>query len=364
MRTETETVKTDIMTDSLNNVNDSLNEGGGRNKAGILENILEIRDLTVKVNKNSQSGTILDNINMKIPRGKIIGLVGESGCGKTFLGNTIMGLVPGGRSIVFENGEVVFNDSIKMTGTDILKLHYNDMRSYRGNRISMIFQEPMSALNPIYKVGAQVAETVKNHNPDLSSGEIKKRVINILKEVGMHDPAATYEMYPHQLSGGMRQRIVIAIAAVNNPDLIIADEPTTALDITISEQILFLLYKIRKNYNSSIILITHDLGVVANMCDEIYVMYRGTILEHGSVDEVFKSPKNPYTVGLMNALPESVARKESLHVIPGNVPSVFKKSGGCKFHARCFKAAPECEKNDPPVKYFSKTHFTCCHLAE
>ena len=331
------------------------------NKAADFGNILEVRDLSVKFHKGPKTGVALDNISLDIPKGKIIGLVGESGCGKTVLGSTIIGLLPE-RGAEITSGKILFNDPENSRSTDLLDLNYRGMKKYRGSRISMIFQEPMSSLNPIYTIGSQIGETIKNQDHTLTAAAVRQKTVDILSDVGMPDASSVHDLYPHQLSGGMRQRVVIAIAVANNPDLIIADEPTTALDITISEQILHLLYKIRDKYNSSIVLITHDLGVVANICDEVYVMYRGSIFEHGSAAEVFAGPKNPYTVGLMQALPEFVQHKDKLHVIAGNVPSIFSRSEGCKFFERCVKAQDVCKKEAPEIKFSGARHYYRCHF--
>lgn len=322
-------------------------------------NVLEARDLTVTFFKNGRSGRALDNISIEIPRGKVVGLVGESGCGKTVLGSTIIGLLPD-RGVEITSGSVLFNERNGAGSCDLLDFNYHKMKKYRGSRISMIFQEPMSALNPIYTVGSQVDEAIANCEPGLGRAGVMKRTLEMFDKVGMPDPGYVYGLYPHQLSGGMRQRVVIAIATANHPDLIIADEPTTALDITISEQILFLLMKIRRDYNSSIILITHDLGVVSNTCDEVYVMYRGSILEHGTSSEIFGSPRNPYTVGLMKSLPEFSERGGRLNMIAGNVPSIFSAASGCKFRDRCPRATEACGA-EPPLARYSPTHYGRCH---
>lgn len=325
--------------------------------------LLEISGLTVAFNKNGRRGVVLDDISLDIPRGRIVGLVGESGCGKTVLGSTIIGLLPE-RGAEIVSGEVNFHAGGDEAGDEkenLLTLNYHGMKKYRGSKISMIFQEPMSSLNPVYTVGSQIDETIRNKNRGLAGAEIAARSVGILSKAGMPDPERVYSMYPHQLSGGMRQRVVIAIALANNPDLIIADEPTTALDITVSEQILFLLYNIREKFNSSIILITHDLSVVANVCDDIYVMYRGTIVERGRARDVFAAPKNPYTIGLMSSLPEAGAHKKNLHVIRGSVPSIFAAADGCKFRDRCDKAAAICAA-PPPLKPAGENHYYRCHF--
>jgi len=216
-------------------------------------------------------------------------------------------------------------------------------------------------LNPVYTAGSQIYETIANKNSNMSHSEVKERSIEMLLKVGMPDPILAYKAYPHQLSGGMRQRVVIAIALANNPGLIIADEPTTALDITVSEQILFLLYNIRERFNSSIVLITHDLSVVANICDEVCVMYRGAILESGSAREIFSAPRNPYAIGLMESLPEFGVHEKPLRVISGSVPSIFENVQGCGFRGRCYKAAAEC-KFAPPLKHAGGAHYYRCHF--
>jgi len=325
-------------------------------------NVIEVRDLTVTFFKNGKTGRALDNISIGIPRGSIVGVVGESGCGKSVLGSSIIGLLPE-RGVEISSGSVLFNDARDSSVKNLLDFNYHKMKKYRGSRISMIFQEPMSSLNPIYTVGGQVDETIKNHNPGLSAEQVRQKTLEMFEKVGMPNPEYIYGLYPHQLSGGMRQRVVIAVATANHPDLIIADEPTTALDITISEQILHLLLKIRNDYNSSIVLITHDLGVVSNTCDEVYVMYRGAILEHGKSFEIFGSPRNPYTVGLMKSLPEFSAHKGNLHVIPGNVPSIFSPAQGCKFRDRCHRATAQCQL-EPSIVHYSPTHYCRCHNPE
>lgn len=324
--------------------------------------LLEIRNLTVAFNRNGRRGVVLDDISLEIPRGRIVGLVGESGCGKTVLGSTVIGLLPE-RGAEIASGEVNFYDAGEAAEkpADLLKLNYHGMKKYRGSKISMIFQEPMSSLNPVYTVGSQIDETVRNGDPSLSAAAAAARSVEMLDRVGMPDPRRVYSMYPHQLSGGMRQRVVIAIALANNPRLIIADEPTTALDITVSEQILFLLYNIREKFDSSIILITHDLSVVANVCDEIYVMYRGGIVERGLAREVFAAPRNPYTIGLMESLPEAGVHKKKLHVIRGSVPSIFAAVEGCKFRERCDRAAAVCS-TPPPMKSAGGSHYYRCHF--
>ncbi len=324
--------------------------------------LLEVKNLTVVFNKDKRRGTALDNIGLTIPRGRIIGLVGESGCGKTMLGSSIIGLLPE-RGAEITDGEINFYDagSDGIQCVNLLNLNYHGMKKYRGSKISMIFQEPMSSLNPVYTVGSQIYETIANKNPNMSYNEVKERSIEMLLKVGMPDPALVYKAYPHQLSGGMRQRVVIAIALANDPGLIIADEPTTALDITVSEQILFLLYNIRERFNSSIVLITHDLSVVANICDEVCVMYRGVIVESGSTREIFNAPRNPYTIGLMESLPEFGVHKKPLRVISGSVPSIFEDVQGCGFRGRCYKAAAEC-KSIPPLKHAGGAHYYRCHF--
>jgi len=297
----------------------------------------------------------VDDVSLSIEAGKTLGLVGESGCGKSVTAESIMGLVPmpPGR---IAGGEVLFE------GVDLLQLPESKMKKIRGNRISMIFQEPMTSLNPVFTVGDQVAEVFRLHQ-GLSRRETRNKVIEMFHLVGI--PAAELRItdYPHQMSGGMRQRVVIAMALACNPKLMIADEPTTALDVTIQAQILDLMNKLKEETGASILFITHDLGVIAEMAQNVAVMYAGKVMEEADVDTLFAEPKHPYTVGLMSSIPVLGREKKRrrLSTIPGVVPSLFKLSEGCLFNERCTEAREECRRIEPPIINLGNGHMVRCH---
>ena len=298
--------------------------------------LLDVKDLKTYFYTDSGVAKAVDGVTFSVDKGKVLGIVGESGCGKSVTSLSIMRLVDPvtGKN---EGGEILFD------GTDILKLPEPEMRKLRGNRISMIFQDPMTSLNPTMRIGKQIEEVFASH-PEISKKERKKRAIEILKMVGINDVERRYMQYPHELSGGMKQRVVIAIALACNPELLIADEPTTALDVTIQAQILDLLKSLQKKLNMSIIIITHDLGVISEMADEVVVMYAGEIVEKAKTRELFDDPKHPYTVGLMNSVPDVDEDVERLRTLEGLVPSLYDMPKGCRFAPRCQFACPECEK--------------------
>jgi peptide/nickel transport system ATP-binding protein/oligopeptide transport system ATP-binding protein len=287
--------------------------------------------------------------------GETLGLVGESGCGKTVTANSIMRLVPipPGR---IAGGEILFE------GNDILRLPTSEMRKVRGSKISMIFQEPMTSLNPVFTVGDQVAEVIHLHER-LSQREIQDRVIEAFRLVRIPAPESRVKEYPHQMSGGMRQRVIIAMALACNPKLMIADEPSTALDVTIQAQILDLMNRLKEETGASILFITHDLGVIAEMAQRVAVMYAGKIMEGADVDTLFSEPKHPYTIGLMSSIPIlGIGKKEKrLSTIPGVVPSLFNLPQGCLFHERCSVAHPECDQLEPPMIDLGNGHIVRCH---
>jgi len=316
---------------------------------------LKIRNLKTYFDIRRSVLKAVDDVSLSIEAGKTLGLVGESGCGKSVTAESIMGLVPmpPGR---MAGGEILFE------GVDLLQLLESKMKKIRGNRISMIFQEPMTSLNPVFTVGDQVAEVFRLHQ-GLSRRETRNKVIEMFHLVGI--PAAELRItdYPHQMSGGMRQRVVIAMALACNPKLMIADEPTTALDVTIQAQILDLMNKLKEETGASILFITHDLGVIAEMAQNVAVMYAGKVMEEADVDTLFAEPKHPYTVGLMSSIPVlgRDKKRRRLSTIPGVVPSLFKLSEGCLFNERCTEAREECRRIEPPIINLGNGHMVRCH---
>ncbi|MFN2342798.1 MAG: ABC transporter ATP-binding protein, partial [Desulfonatronovibrio sp.] len=306
-----------------------------------MQPVLEIKNLTTTFYLKKGPVKAVDNVSLSLNEGQSLALVGESGCGKTMLALSILGLIPSPPGKI-TSGQVIF------AGKDLTKLPEKELRSIRGNDISMIFQEPMSALNPVFKVGAQISETLIHHKK-LSKDEAKEQTIRLLKMVGIPAPERRFNDFPHQLSGGMRQRIIIAMALACSPKIILADEPTTALDVTIQAQILDLLHELQENSKTSTILITHDLGVVAQVCSSMAVMYSGRIVEYGSVKDILSDPGHPYTRGLLASLPR-LDRNDDLNPIPGTVPEIGNLPRGCHFHPRCPEKMDICSRKDPPVK--------------
>lgn len=305
-------------------------------------------------------GTVkaVNGVSFDVPQGKTVGIVGESGCGKSVTSLSLMQLVqrPSGQTV---KGEIRFNTGDKVY--NVVNTPQGLMQKIRGNQMSMIFQEPMTSLNPVFRIGDQVDEVIALHNPDMSREEVKARTIEMLDMVGIANKEGVYMMYPHELSGGMRQRIMIAMALACNPRLIIADEPTTALDVTIQAQILDLLRSLKDRINSSIMLITHDLGVVAEMADYVVVMYAGRVIEKGTAREIFKDPRHPYTIGLMNSKPVVGKKVDKLYSIPGNVPNPVNMPDHCYFKERCEMCVEGCEREYPPMYQISPTHFVSCY---
>ncbi len=311
----------------------------------------------------TDTGTVkaVDGVTFDIPAGKTIGVVGESGCGKSVMSLSLMQIVQRPQGQIVE-GAIRFNTGDK--AYDIAKMPSEKMQEIRGNKVSMIFQEPMTSLNPVFRIGTQVDEVIKLHNPQMNKTEVKARTIEILEMVSIANSEGVYRMYPHELSGGMRQRIMIAMALACNPRLIIADEPTTALDVTIQAQILDLLRNLKTRINSSIMLITHDLGVIAEMADYVVVMYAGRVVEQGTVQEVFKNPSHPYTIGLMASKPAVNKKVDRLYSIPGKVPNPINMPNYCYFKDRCEKSFERCEGEYPRKVKRSSTHFVSCYLYE
>lgn len=315
--------------------------------------LLEVSDLNIGFKSDFEKVNVVDGISFHVNPGEILGLVGESGCGKSVTSMSLLRLLGKQAEVT---GDLRFNNR------DLLQLSEREMRHNRGNDMAMIFQEPMTSLNPLHTVGKQIGEPLVRHKK-MSKAKVKSEVISLLKEVGIPRSEEIYAEYPHQLSGGMRQRVMIAMAIACNPKLIIADEPTTALDVTIQAQILKLLKKIRNEHGSSILLITHDLGVVAEMCDRVLVMYAGQIVEEADVRTLFQQPKHPYTIGLLKSVPDLTTNKERLEPIPGNVPIMKNMPQGCRFAPRCGQVMDIC-KQSPPMQMEQNHHCRCWLYAE
>ena len=300
----------------------------------------------------------VDGVSFEVPQGKTVGIVGESGCGKSVTSLSLMQLVqrPQGQTV---EGEIRFNTGEKVY--NIVNTPTSVMQTLRGNEMSMIFQEPMTSLNPVFRIGEQVDEIVALHNPSMSKEDVKRRTIEMLELVGIANSEGVYRMYPHELSGGMRQRICIAIGLACSPRLIIADEPTTALDVTIQAQILDLMRSLKDKINSSIMLITHDLGVIAEMADYVVVMYAGRVVEKGTAQEIFKTPSHPYTIGLMRSKPVVGKQVDRLYSIPGKVPNPINMPDYCYFKDRCELSCDKCNGSYPSVVKLSPTHEVSCY---
>lgn len=306
-------------------------------------------------------GTVkaVDGVSFVVPKCSTVGVVGESGCGKSVTSLSLMQLLqrPQGQTV---GGEIRFNLG-DGTAYNIVNTPTAKMQEIRGKKISMIFQEPMTSLNPVFRIGQQVDEVTMLHNPEMSKEEVKARTLEMLDLVGIANKEGVYSMYPHELSGGMRQRIMIAIALACSPTLIIADEPTTALDVTIQAQILDLLQNLKDKLNSSIMLITHDLGVVAGMADYVVVMYAGRVVEKGTADEIFHHPGHPYTIGLMKSKPVVGKKVDALYNIPGSVPNPVNMPNYCYFRDRCEMRCDQCDGKYPPEIKISDTHYVSCY---
>ncbi|QRG68203.1 ABC transporter ATP-binding protein [Brevibacillus choshinensis] len=316
--------------------------------------ILEVEQLRTRFRTDSGVVSVVDGVDFSIRAGETLGVVGESGCGKSVTSLSIMRLLP-------PNGKS--EGSIRFNGKDVLDLSEKDMQRVRGNEIAMIFQEPMTSLNPLHTVGKQIEEAVMLHMK-VGKAQAKERAIAMLKAVGMPRAEEIYGEFPHQLSGGMRQRVMIAMAMSCDPKLIIADEPTTALDVTIQAQILDLMRDLKEKTGTSIMLITHDLGVVAEMCDRVIVMYAGQVVEETDVDTLFESPKHPYTIGLMNSIPELDDEREYLDTIPGAVPLPQQMPKGCRFAPRCSKAMAICHEQPPELLQLEGQKCRCWLYAD
>jgi oligopeptide/dipeptide ABC transporter ATP-binding protein len=319
------------------------------------ETLLEVKNIVTEFRTADGQLPAVRDVSFSIQKGETLCIVGESGCGKSITSLSVIGLLPSNGKIT--SGEVLFE------GNPIHNLSAEKMRQIRGNKISMIFQEPMTALNPVLTIGFQIREPLMLHHK-LSKSEATKQGIELLKQVGIPYPEKRMNQYPHELSGGMRQRVMIAIALSCNPGLLIADEPTTALDVTIQAQILDLMNDLKSKYNMGVMMITHDMGVVAEVADRVMVMYAGKKVEEGNVDEIFENPKHPYTIGLLNSVPNVDDPNFELEPIPGTLPSLSEQITGCRFHARCKFATDICRSKEPPVFSVSDTHKVSCWLEE
>jgi peptide/nickel transport system ATP-binding protein len=319
--------------------------------------LLEVRDLKTHFRTDDGIVKAVDGVSFSVEKGQTLGIVGESGCGKSVTCLTIMGLNP--KATTISSGEVMFN------GEEILHAPAAKLRDIRGNQIAMIFQDPMTSLNPVYTIGKQLEEAILLHR-DVTKKEARSRSLELLKAVGIPRPERRIDDYPHQFSGGMRQRVMIAMALVNDPDLLIADEPTTALDVTTQAQILDLMMRLQQDFGSAIMMITHDLGVVAETADDVIVMYAAKIVEQGSADTIFKRPHHPYTWGLLGSLPRLDTDVERLVQIKGQPPSLLNPPRGCRFHPRCPYVFARCKQEDPELLPVSNDaeHLQRCFLDE
>ncbi len=315
------------------------------------EPLLSIHDLGAHFFTEDGVVRAVDGVSLTIGRRETVGLVGESGCGKSVTALSIMRLIPNPGRIV--DGEILFENE------NLLEKSEDEMRKIRGNKISMIFQEPMSSLNPVLTVGEQIAEAIRLHQ-GLSSSNAKRKAVEMLELVGISSPSTRVNEYPHQLSGGMRQRVMIAMALSCNPSLLIADEPTTALDVTIQAQILELMKNLIKDFGSSLLLITHDFGVIAEVCDKVAVMYAGSIVECAHTKALFKNPKHPYARGLLDLIPRIDVGAEQFEIIDGTVPNLANPPTGCKFHPRCPHVREICSKQKPQLVEVESEHFVSC----
>ncbi|MGE4327788.1 MAG: ABC transporter ATP-binding protein [Pseudodonghicola sp.] len=317
--------------------------------------LLEVKDLQIEFKTEGGVFRAVDGVSFSVRRGATLGVVGESGCGKSVTSLGIMGLIPTppGR---YAGGEVLFE------GRDLLKMSAKERRGLRGSRMGMIFQEPMTSLNPVYTIGDQIIESLRAHRR-ISHKEARERAVELLDLVRLPSPSKRVDDFPHQLSGGQRQRVMIALALANDPDLLIADEPTTALDVTIQAQILDLMRDLSARTGAAIVLITHDLGVVAETCDEVVVMYAGKVVERASARDLFQAPMHPYTLGLMAAVPRLDEKGSRLETIPGSVPPPWAMPKGCRFASRCPLATQQCRAEQPPLRAIDGDRLVACWRA-
>ncbi|MCE1165635.1 MAG: ABC transporter ATP-binding protein [Bacteroidetes bacterium] len=316
-----------------------------------MNEILEIKNLKTYFHTDDGTAKAVDDVSLKLFKGETLGIVGESGCGKSVTVLSILRLLPEGTGVI-EGGKIIFD------GRDITAMSSKEIRKIRGNRIGMIFQEPMTSLNPAYTCGSQIKEVIETHT-GIKGKEADEKTFDIMRKAGIPMPEQRMKEYPHQLSGGLRQRVMIAMALACSPDVLIADEPTTALDVTVQAQILELIKELQEESGMSVILITHDLGVVAETCERVIVMYASKIVEEGLTKEIFGNPKHPYTKRLLESIPSLKTEREKLPTIEGTVPSSLNYPEGCRFRTRCLIAGEECLK-EPVRTKISETHFASC----
>lgn len=319
-------------------------------------NLLEVKNLSVEVGKNEKTAKAVRNVSFALKEGEVLAIVGESGCGKSILCKSMMGLLP-------KSGKIT-SGSILVEGEDIVSYSQKQLQKLRGSFFSMIFQDPMTALDPTYTIGEQIAEAVQAHHKKMTGKQVQERVMELMELVGIENPQVRATLYPYSFSGGMRQRTVMAIALASNPKILFADEPTTALDVTIQAQILDLLREIQKNLHTSTILVSHDLGVVARVADRVAIMYAGKIVEIGTVEEIFYDPRHPYTWGLMRSLPVFSKNKDELYTIPGMPPSLQNPPKGDAFAVRNEYALDIDYEEQPPMFQISDTHFAATWLLD
>ena len=318
--------------------------------------ILQVQNLTTAFDTEAGRIRAIDDVSFNLKKEQVLGIVGESGCGKSVTALSIMRLLPKPVGVI-ESGRILFK------GADIVGLEADKMHEIRGKRISMIFQEPMTSLNPVHRIGKQLGEVFHLHFSQMTDAEIRQESIEILQKVGIPEPERRMEEYPHGISGGMRQRVMIALALACKPEILIADEPTTALDVTIQAQILDLMKKLQGETGMAILFITHDLGVIAETCQEVVVMYAGKVAERAATIELFKNAKHPYTQGLLASIPRlDMPRKTKLNIIEGIVPSLYELPTGCRFRTRCPHAMDICAIEPPPLIEVGENHFASCYL--
>ena len=319
------------------------------------DTLLEIKDLNISYETEDGIVEALNGVSLKLSVGKTLGLVGETGAGKTTLARGIMRLIPSPPGKI-RSGEILYD------GKDLLKMNDSEIRKVRGKDISMIFQDPMTSLNPVLTVGEQIEEVIQSHNPSMKKDELTEKAGDMLEMVGI--PRGRAGEFPHQFSGGMKQRVVIAIALACNPRLLIADEPTTALDVTIQAQVLDMINALKKKLNTSMLLITHDLGVVAQNCDEVAIIYAGEVVEEGNLHQIFKDTMHPYTIGLLGSIPSLTEDVKRLNPVNGMMPDPTDLPEGCKFSPRCLYATDKCRGREPELQDRGEGHFVRCYLSK